>query len=278
MEKTLPYKWPFAIDVLKRQYDALPSQRLLAFQSQFFDKMGPNMKLMLFGQAGYMTTDPKNVEAVLSSCFEDFGLGSRREGLFPLLGEGIFTQDGRAWKHSRETLRRQFVRMQYQNTKVFDGHVNDLIASLSSSPGVVDLQPAFFRYTLSTTTSLIFGEPPNGSEYSERGIVDQDAFATSFDYASMISAIRLRLADLCWLYTPSKFRRACDDVKAYAAYFVQQALNGLERNGEEAASQRHPFIIDLYRDLKDASLVRDQLVHVLIAGRDTTACLMSWTL
>lgn len=67
-------------------------------------------------------------------------------------------------------------------------------------------------------------------------------------------------------------------MKAYAAYFVQQALNGLERNGEEAAYQRHPFIIDLYRDLKDASLVRDQLVHVLIAGRDTTACLMSWTL
>ena len=25
-------------------------------------------------------------------------------------------------------------------------------------------------------------------------------------------------------------------------------------------------------------LVRDQLVHVLLAGRDTTACLLSWTL
>jgi hypothetical protein len=62
METKLPYEWPFALDILKRQYDALPSQRLLAFQSQYFDRLGANMQLMLFGQVGYMTTDPKNIE------------------------------------------------------------------------------------------------------------------------------------------------------------------------------------------------------------------------
>ena len=70
METKLPYKWPFALDILKRQYDALPSQRLLAFQSQYFNRIGPNMKLGLFGQEGYMTTDPKNIEAILSTHFE----------------------------------------------------------------------------------------------------------------------------------------------------------------------------------------------------------------
>lgn len=70
METTLPYSWPFALDVLKKQYDAIPSQRLLAFQSQYFDKIGPNMRLGLFGQDGYMTTDPKNIEAILSTYFE----------------------------------------------------------------------------------------------------------------------------------------------------------------------------------------------------------------
>ncbi len=70
METILPYKWPFALDVLKRQYDALPAQRLLAFQSQYLDKMGPNMELKLFGVSGYITTDPQNVEALLSTRFE----------------------------------------------------------------------------------------------------------------------------------------------------------------------------------------------------------------
>ncbi|TVY55045.1 hypothetical protein LCER1_G005345 [Lachnellula cervina] len=67
METALPYRWPFALDILKKQYDALPSQRLLAFQSQYFDKIGPNVRLGLFGQEGYMTTDPKNMEAILST-------------------------------------------------------------------------------------------------------------------------------------------------------------------------------------------------------------------
>lgn len=69
METVLPYKWPLALDILKRQYDALPDQRLLAFQSPYMEKM-PNMKLHLLGNVGYMTTDPKNVEAILNTNFE----------------------------------------------------------------------------------------------------------------------------------------------------------------------------------------------------------------
>ncbi|RDW82928.1 hypothetical protein BP5796_04419 [Coleophoma crateriformis] len=272
METKLPYHWPFALDILKKQYDALPSQRLLAFQSQYFDRIGPNMKLGLFGQDGYMTTDPKNIEAILSTHFEDWGLGSRRPGLFPLLGEGIFTQDGKPWRHSRELLRRQFVRIQYQNLKVFDEHINDLITGLiQADPGTVDLQPYFFRFTLATTTDLLFGEP-----VSTLGNDVQDTFGTNFDYASGICALRLRLADLHWLYKTKKFKDACNVVKKYAEFFVTQALKDREKNGQEAASERYPFILDLYEDLQDPALVRDQLVHVLIAGRDTTACLMSW--
>jgi hypothetical protein len=69
MEAALPYRWPLALDILKKQYDALPSKRLLAFQSQYFDKIGPNMRIGLFGLEGYLTTDPKNVEAILSTRF-----------------------------------------------------------------------------------------------------------------------------------------------------------------------------------------------------------------
>jgi hypothetical protein len=70
METTLPYEWPFALDILKKQYDAIPSQRLLAFQSQYFNSVGFNMRLNLFGQEGYMTIDPKNIEVIISTNFE----------------------------------------------------------------------------------------------------------------------------------------------------------------------------------------------------------------
>ncbi|CAG7925900.1 unnamed protein product [Penicillium olsonii] len=268
----IPYKWPLALDILKRQYDASSEQQLLLFQSQYFDKLGPNMTFKLFGNQGFLTADPKNVEAILATNFEDWELGSRRPGLFPMLGEGIFTQDGRPWKHSRELLRRQFVRIHRQDSHVFDDHVNDLITKLKSASGVVDLQPHFLRFTLATTTALIFGEPVISVPGEET-----DAFEKSFDYASYISALRLRLADFEWIWKPAKFKEACAVIKDFAMHFVELALKEMEQSGEEAASKKYAFIIELYKEMQNPALVRDQLVHVLIAGRDTTACLMSWT-
>ncbi|KAL8826825.1 MAG: hypothetical protein Q9191_003562 [Dirinaria sp. TL-2023a] len=294
METKLPYKWPLALDILKRQYDALPSQRLLAFQTQYIEKM-PNMELALFGAKGYLVTDPRNVESLLSTRFEgefvcskdlgfacaesffacrvDWGMGSRSDGLRPLLGEGIFTQDGAAWRHSRDMLRRQFIRINLRDPNIFEEHVNEMLATLSSAKGIVDLQPVFFRFTLATTTALIFGKP-----VSDLGDEDHNNFGKSFDYASLISALRLRLADLCWVYKPKKYVQACDVVHEYANYFVQEALRSKNHNSEGSLSESHALILDLYDELKDPLLVRDQLMHVLIAGRDTTACLMSWTL
>ena len=156
------------------------------------------------------------------------------------------------------------MRIQYQDVKVFDGPINDLLATLASSTGVVDLQPEFFRFTLATTTSLIFGEPFAGLDPE-----DHDVFGKNFDYGSLISAMRLRLADWCFLYTPPKYKKSCSMVKGYAMRYVNHALKDMKENGEEAAFEHHPFILDLYKELKDPILVRDQLMNVLIAGRET---------
>lgn len=138
---------------------------------------------------------------------------------------------------------------------------------------MVDLQPHFFEYTLGTATDLLFGEP-----HSSLPLADRDALRDNFDYASMISAIRLRLADLAWVYTPRRFRDACKGVREWASFFADKAIDYVQEHGEEAAEEKYPFILDLWRDMRSRDMVRDQLLHVLIAGRDTTACLMSWML
>lgn len=274
VQATLPYKWPFALDLLKRQYDALPSGRLLEFQTRYMD-IAPTLRIDILGE-GYIITDPVNIEAILSTRFEDFGLGSRRAGLLPLLGEGIFTQDGSAWRHSRELLRRQFSRIRETELTSFGEHADILLRALeleSQASGIVDMQPHFFEYTLGTTTHLLFGEPHHNLPGQERL-----ALRDNFDYATLIAAIRLRLADLSWVYTTPKFRKACKGVRDWATLFSEKALDFLEKHGEEAAMEKYSFIVDLWRDTHDRKIVRDQLLHVLIAGRDTTACLLSWTL
>jgi hypothetical protein len=57
----LPFKLPLALDIFKKQYDALVSGHLLAFQSEYFDKnkMGKTFQVKLLGKVGYFTTDSK---------------------------------------------------------------------------------------------------------------------------------------------------------------------------------------------------------------------------
>jgi len=68
----LPYKWPLALDIFQRQYDALMAGNILAFQAKYFDEkqMGHTFEVKLLGRVGYFTTDPQNLEAILSTNFE----------------------------------------------------------------------------------------------------------------------------------------------------------------------------------------------------------------
>jgi len=229
----------------------------------------------LFGATGYFTTDPENVEAILSTKFEDYGLGSRRLASFPLLGEGIFAQDGPAWKRSRELIRRQFVRVQKQNLQAFTPHVDELVSGIAEAAiaGQVDLKPFMYEYTLNTTTMLLFGEPHSSMAKEER-----DAVRDNFDYAAFGCGIRVRLADAAWLYNPAKFRKACKAVRDWATFFAAKAMKYKDKLGEEKAAEKYAFIIELWNEMQDFELVRDQLLHVLVAGRDSTATLLCWTL
>jgi cytochrome P450 len=204
----------------------------------------------------------------------EFGFGSRAEVFAPLIGKGIFTQEGTAWKRARESLRKQFVRAHYQDLEQFQEHVDNLIAQLPRS-GVVDLQPLFFSLTLDTTTALLFGK----SIYSLRASIDQEIenkhFAESFNVAQEGLAKRFRLAPWHRFYNPPEFRAACKTVHRYVEKYIERRnLQGSASNASDPLS----FLDQVASESDTNEELRDQLVNVLLAGRDTTACCLSWTL
>lgn len=113
-----------------------------------FRQTGNTVEQCFIGDIAFDTIDPANLEALLSTKSKDFSFGRRRDITFPLLGDGIFTQEGAAWKHSREMLRAPLQHKHYENLDVFKQSVDDLIDILFSQSDVVDLQPLFFRLTL----------------------------------------------------------------------------------------------------------------------------------
>ena len=145
--------------------------------------------------------------------------------------------------------------------------------AVAAVDGRVDLKPFMYEYTLNTTTMLLFGEPHNSLAKGER-----DAVRDSFDQAAFGCGIRVRLADAAFLYSPAKFRKACRAVREWATFFAAKAIKHKDEFGVDSAAEKYAFIIDLWKDMQDFDLVRDQLLHVLVAGRDSTASLLCWTL
>lgn len=197
------------------------------------------------------------------------------------MGDGIFTQDEQAWKHSRELLRHRFARMQYQNLRGFRDHIEHLINVLRESNGVVNLQPHFYRLTLDTTIAMILGRPVQDFK-DETG----DRFSRAFTYSTLVTATRVRLGVNYWMYAPKGFHAACDTVRNYTQQFVGSVLDkeGVskdsmeDRESDSAQVERDNFIHDLNDEYHDVSRVRDQVLNILLAGRDTTATTMSFAL
>lgn len=140
-----------------------------------------------------------------------------------MFGDGIFTQEGPAWKHSRELLRPQLAHRQYENLDLFREPMDDLLNALPDTGGVVDLQPLFFRFTLDVTTAFLFGESVRSLRCPTHAL--ENSFAGSFDLAQKYVVNRFRLLDLYWLIGGKVFRDACQKVHALADQIIDQNLN-----------------------------------------------------
>ena len=292
----LSYRWPLAVDLLSWAFKADRNGRLLDFFMAQVQKAGITFEQFLLGARGVNTLDPRNIEVVLSSRFRgedvfntqskrkmrtnevpDFGLGSRSQCFRPLLGHGIFTQDGEDAMVSRKLLQPQFMETRRSFGEIQDV-IENFIASISKllSQDAVDLQPLFFRLTLNTTMAILFGRPLESMQSKHRG--DERHFAEAFDHAQHVLALRGRLGDLYWIIGGAPFRRSCQTVHDFVDKIVLDALQDKKSSAGDS-KDRYVFLNALIESKEmGPKAIRDQLVNILLAGRDTTACLLSWTL
>jgi cytochrome P450 len=207
-----------------------------------------------------------------------YGLGARRPTFDPLLGDGIFTQDAASWKHSRELLRPLFSLNRANIFTQVEEHTEHLVNCIPTNE-VTDLQPLFFQFTFDTTTFLLFGKSMNSLQATSMQDATNakeaefaDAFRISQDYLFR----RGRLGDMYWMVGGKEFRKQCGIVHRYIDEAVQEALSAEDQDGKVA--DVHSFLDALIKETRDPRILRDQLLNVMLAGRDTTACCLTWTL
>ena len=212
----------------------------------------------------------------------DYNLGSRSAALRPLLGSGIFTQDGAEWKHSRQLLRPQFATHKAKTFSRIQRCVEDLIDSIPDN-GFVDLQKLFFRMTFDTTLFLLFGD--SVSETSWDSVTGQESeFSRAFTIAQQYLARRGRLGPWYWLCGDRTFREACAVCRRFVDEAVSKALEAspdkvhISKNDSQSEKGSDAFIDALVRETRNPQVIRDQCLNLLLAGRDTTGTCLGWTL
>ena len=86
----------------------------------------------------------------------------------------------------------------------------------------------------------------------------------------------MRLQHLYWLIDGSEFRHACSTVHRYADDIIKTALS--QRDLDECLHDKPAFLSLSGGTGSDLIALRNQTINLLVAGRDTTACLISWSL
>jgi hypothetical protein len=94
-----PNRLPFGFDHVQRALKADKEKSYPDMMIERVSEIGANtFQTDQLGSSILFTTEPKNIQALLATQFSDFCLGANRTGnFFPLLGNGIFTQDGKEW-------------------------------------------------------------------------------------------------------------------------------------------------------------------------------------
>nr|AIY55344.1 cytochrome P450 monooxygenase CYP52-N3 [Wickerhamiella domercqiae] len=238
------------------------------------------------------TRDPENIKAVLSTKFNDFSLKERGIRLRHVIGDGIFTQDGAPWKHSRDMLRPQFSREQISRVEVLSHHIDVLIREIKKSGGNVELQRLFHLMTMDTATQFLFGESIGSLEVSgdSKGIEITDPntgdivstvdFVESYTFTNRFAMKKVFLNKwefLANLSNPS-YERHMRRVHTVLDHYVQLALKATEKYDPEDDSEKgeYYFSHELAKLTRDPLSLRNQLFNILIAGRDTTAATLSY--
>lgn len=278
-----PPKYPvwdpfFGFDVI---YDAIRAVKRKTFLSEkisHYKAYGNTHSSRLTTFPVISTIEPENIKTVLLTHFKDFVIGTpRRRAFEPVIANSVLVADGVAWEHSRAFLKPSFARSQVGDLATLETHVKNLIEAIPCDDSTFDLAQLFLRYTADVTTDFMFGE-------SILSLPHPEAFGGGLTEACRIGQLgaerRFRLGVFANLVPQGGFYRAVKKVHTYMEAHVDKALQQRrsrtesEKNGTDDTS-RYIFLDELAKLTDDRLVLRDQLLGIFLAGRDTTAALLT---
>ncbi|KAM7472215.1 hypothetical protein LguiA_010398 [Lonicera macranthoides] len=236
-----------------------------------------------------VTCDPRNLEHILKTRFDNYPKGPTWQGVFhDLLGKGIFNSDGDTWLFQRKTAALEFTTRTLRQAmarwvnRAIKLRFCPILESAQISAQPIDLQDLLLRLTFDNICGLAFGKDP---QTLALGLPD-NSFATAFDRATEASLQRFILPETIWklkkwlrLGMEVELSRSLVHVEEYLSSVINTRKE--ELTGQQKDNNAHPHDDLLSRFMKKKQSYTDKfLQHValnfILAGRDTSSVALTW--
>ena len=236
-----------------------------------FTKFGSTYSVKRWIWRTIFTRDSKNIKHVLAEDFKNFQLpGIRVSAMETLLGSGIFSLNGKSWSHARSMLKPCFAKKDKEAIITsLESHFQSLIKRVQRGKEV-DLQPLFFGLAMDFATEFLTGKSTrmldDATSNSEAEQFVKDYMVCSEEVVARMSLGPLqhfRISPSAWFAKRRIFK--------YVDKFIKEAQSDNEVAGVKSGN----FLADLSAATTDRKVLRDQMLHILVASRDTIASLLS---
>jgi cytochrome P450 len=240
----------------------------LAFLARMKARYGPMVRYFTEDWQAVFVSNPAAVQQVLCDGFRSFG----KEGtpdlrmLKPMLGDGLLTSDGEAWRAQRHLLAPLFKRNSVEAwAPIVLRHTQAALDRWRCDPSPFEVTDTLSQLTLVIAAEALLGHDLAG---------DGGRFSAAVDVLNEAMGGEDAHAGAYRSYRTAGALAVVQDV-------VEQAIRA-HRNGRGNGAQDALTLMMAARDeagapLADAQLV-EQGVTLLLAGHETTAKALAWTL
>ncbi|KZP25071.1 cytochrome P450 monooxygenase pc-3 [Athelia psychrophila] len=280
-------------------------------QMNWVQECGNTFNMNILWEDFMFTDEPAHIKAILATEFPNYIKGKQfQSGMQSLLGTGVFNSDGDMWKFHRSMTRPFFSRDRITEFDNFDRHSDLMITAMKDrlrSGIAVDLQDALNRFTLDSASEFLFGTDVQSlvDPLPYPSLISSTSSSASFDYSTVTSkagAFARALADAQffsayrnmrgWAWPLAEMfhnhtKAPMDVVSAFLDPVLERAIKrrnvtagpptGDEKGYINEVAQDGTLLDHLVKLTTDRTVLKDEILNILIAARDTTAATLTFT-
>ncbi|CEL62811.1 Cytochrome P450 52E2 OS=Candida apicola GN=CYP52E2 PE=3 SV=1 [Rhizoctonia solani AG-1 IB] len=295
-------KWPGNIDVLVDMFKTMQKGYIGEWVHKMSLIYGPTFNTRVMWEDVIFTIDHDVIKFSLATGFEHFEKGpTQRNRSETMMGDGIFNRDGDVWRFHRTMARPFFARERISDFHLYDRYTQKVLSIFHNHEGrdvACDAQDVFSRFTMDAAGDFLFGAsdlntldlplPVAGqAKMGPKGTLAEGGygnFVSAFEKALILLPIRSRLGKHLWpaaeLFA-DKARPYRNEIDFWIQPLLDQAFgrrdSWLRGGGDAKQPAGETFIDHLVSSTDDRKMIANELINLLLAARDTTASLLTFS-